>query len=77
MKEGKSFQITQNEVLMAYKSVKANKGAGGVDGVDFEQFDKNWKNKLYTLWNRMASGSYFPKPVKGVEIPKKELLKWY
>lgn len=71
MKEGKSFQITQNEVLMAYKSVKANKGAGGVDGVDFEQFDKNWKNKLYTLWNRMASGSYFPKPVKGVEIPKK------
>lgn len=43
MKEGKSFQISQNEVLNAYKAVKANKGAGGVDGVDFEMFEKNWK----------------------------------
>ena len=41
---GKSFQITQNEVLSAYKAVKANKGAGGVDRVDFEMFEKNWKN---------------------------------
>ena len=71
MKEGKSFQITQNEVLNAYKAVKANKGAGGVDRVDFETFEKNWKNRLYTLWNRMSSGTYFPKPVRGVEIPKK------
>ena len=71
MKEGKSFQITQNEVLSAYKAVKANKGAGGVDRVDFEMFEKNWKNRLYTLWNRMASGTYFPKPVRGVEIPKR------
>lgn len=71
MKEGKSFQITQNEVLSAYKAVKANKGAGGVDRVDFEMFEKNWKNRLYTLWNRMSSGTYFPKPVRGVEIPKK------
>ena len=68
---GKSFQITQNEVLSAYKAVKANKGAGGVDRVDFEMFEKNWKNRLYTLWNRMSSGTYFPKPVRGVEIPKK------
>ena len=71
MKEGKSFQITQNEVLNAYKAVKANKGAGGVDRVDFETFEKNWKNRLYTLWNRMSSGTYFPKPVRSVEIPKK------
>ena len=71
MKEGKSFQISQNEVLNAYKAVKANKGAGGVDGVDFEEFEKNWKNRLYMLWNRMSSGTYFPKPVRGVEIPKK------
>ena len=71
MKEGKSFQILQNEVLNAYKAVKANKGAGGTDGVDFEEFDKNWKNRLYVLWNRLASGSYFPKAVRGVEIPKK------
>ena len=50
MKEGKSFQISQNEVLNAYKAVKANKGAGGVDGVDFEMFEKNWKkSSLQTL----------------------------
>lgn len=71
MKEGKSFQISQTEVLNAYKAVKANKGAGGVDGVDFEKFDRNWKQRLYVLWNRMSSGSYFPKAVRGVEIPKK------
>ena len=71
MKEGKSFQISQNEVLDAYKAVKASKNAGGVDGVDFEEFEKNWKDRLYILWNRMSSGTYFPKPVRGVEIPKK------
>lgn len=71
MKEGKSFEITQTEVLLAYKRVKANKGAGGIDGVDFHAFDKEWKDRLYKLWNRMASGSYFPKAVRGVEIPKK------
>ena len=71
MKEGKSFQISQNEVLNAYKAVKRNKGAGGVDGIEINEFDKNWKNNLYKLWNRMSSGSYFPQPVKGVEIPKK------
>lgn len=71
MKEGKAFQISQNEVLNAYKAVKANKGAGGVDGMEFQEFDRNWKNRLYVLWNRMSSGSYYPKPVKGVEIPKK------
>jgi group II intron reverse transcriptase/maturase len=71
LKESKSFQISQKEVLNAYKAVKANKGAGGVDGVDFEEFDKNWKNRLYVLWNRLSSGAYFPKPVRGVQIPKK------
>lgn len=71
MKEGKAFQISQIEVLNAYKSVKANKGAGGIDGIELEEFDEDWKNKLYVLWNRMSSGSYFPKPVRGVEIPKK------
>ena len=71
MKEGKAFQISQNEVLNAYRAVKANKGAGGVDGVEFQEFDRDWKNRLYVLWNRMSSGSYYPKPVRGVEIPKK------
>lgn len=71
MKEGKTFQISQKEVLNAYKVVKANKGAGGIDGIKLEKFDANWKDRLYVLWNRMSSGSYFPKPVRGVEIPKK------
>ncbi len=71
MKEGKSFDIPKQQILAAYKYVKANKGAGGVDGVNFEEFEKNIRNNLYKLWNRMSSGSYFPKAVKGVEIPKK------
>lgn len=71
MLEGKTCHITQNEVLNAYRMVKANKGAGGVDGIDFDEFDKDWKNRLYKLWNRMASGSYYPRAVRGVEIPKK------
>ena len=71
MKEGKAFHISQKEVLNAYKAVKANKGAGGIDGIELEEFDKDWKNRLYVLWNRMSSGSYYSKPVRGVEIPKK------
>jgi RNA-directed DNA polymerase len=71
MKEGKSFEVTQHQVLAAYKRVKANQGAAGIDGVTFVEYEKDLKNNLYTLWNRMASGSYFPMAVKGVEIPKK------
>lgn len=71
MDERKSFQISKHRVLQAYKLVKAKQGAGGIDGINFEEYDKNLQNNLYKLWNRMSSGSYFPKPVKGVEIPKK------
>jgi RNA-directed DNA polymerase len=71
MNEGKSFQISQDAVLKAYKLVKANKGAGGVDGVDFDAYESNLDDNLYKLWNRMSSGSYFPNKVRGVEIPKK------
>ncbi len=71
MGEGKSFEISRHQVLEAYKRVKANHGAGGIDGINFEEFEKDLKNNLYKLWNRMSSGSYFPKAVRGVEIPKK------
>jgi len=71
MKEGKSFEIPQHQVQEAYKRVKANHGAGGIDGVEFAEFDKDLRNNLYKIWNRMSSGSYFPAAVKGVEIPKK------
>lgn len=71
MKTEKPFKISQKEVLEAYKRVKANKGAPGIDEVSLQDYDTNLKNNLYKLWNRMASGTYFPQAVRGVEIPKK------
>jgi RNA-directed DNA polymerase len=71
MVEAKSFDIARREVWEAYKRVKANanRGAGGVDGVSIAEFEQDLRN-LYRIWNRMASGSYFPPPVKRVHIPK-------
>jgi hypothetical protein len=60
----KSFGITKREVWDAYKRVKANRGAAGVDGVSIADFDRELRKNLYRIWNRMASGSYFPPPVK-------------
>lgn len=71
MNKAKSFNITKDLVYQAYKEVKANKGSAGVDKVTIEQFDKNLSRNLYKIWNRMASGTYFPPAVKAVEIPKK------
>ena len=68
--KGKPFDIPKQMVWEAYQRVKANKGAAGVDGQSVEQFEQDLKNNLYRLWNRMSSGSYFPPPVKAVEIPK-------
>jgi retron-type reverse transcriptase len=66
----KPFDISKHMVWEAYLRVKANKGAAGVDGVSIEQFERDLKNNLFKLWNRMSSGSYFPPPVQAVEIPK-------
>lgn len=66
----KSFDIPKTMVWEAYQRVKANKGAAGVDGQSVEQFEQDLKGNLYKLWNRLSSGSYFPPPVKAVEIPK-------
>ena len=66
----KPFEISKTEVWEAYLKVKANQGAPGVDGCTIEEFEKDLKGNLYKIWNRMSSGSYFPPPVKGVEIPK-------
>ena len=71
MSEPKPFDISKSIVLEAYQRVKANQGAAGVDGESIEQFEKDLKGNLYKLWNRMSSGSYFPPPVRAVEIPKK------
>ncbi|SDH03270.1 group II intron reverse transcriptase/maturase [Sinosporangium album] len=67
---GKPFDISKREVQEAWEKVKANKGAPGVDGCTVGEFEKDLKNNLYKIWNRMSSGSYFPPPVLAVEIPK-------
>jgi RNA-directed DNA polymerase len=66
----KPFEISKSEVWEAYREVKANKGAPGVDGQSLEEFEKDLKGNLYRIWNRMSSGTYFPPPVRAVEIPK-------
>src|SRR5664279_166528 len=68
--EDKPFEISKWLVWDAYKKVKANKGAPGVDGQAIEQFEQDLEDNLYRLWNRLSSGTYFPPPVKAVEIPK-------
>ena len=60
MSEAKPFCISKKEVWEAYKRVKANKGAAGVDDQSIEDFEKRLKKNLYKIWNRMSSGSYFP-----------------
>ncbi len=72
MPQTKSQPIAKQLVWQAYKKVKANKGAAGLDDQSLADFDSDLSNNLYKLWNRMASGSYFPPPVKQVEIPKKD-----
>ena len=64
------LSISKQVVWEAYKRVKANKGAAGVDGIDSQEFEENLKDNLYKIWNRMSSGSYFPPPVKAVEYQK-------
>ena len=71
MNESKQYDIPKRAVIEAYKRVKANRGSAGIDGVDFEIFEKRLNNNLYKIWNRMSSGSYIPSPVMAVEIPKK------
>jgi len=67
----KPFVIPKQLVWEAFQRVKVNGGSAGVDKESIEQFESKLKDNLYKLWNRMASGSYFPPPVKAVPIPKK------
>lgn len=71
MQRTKPYEISKKMVIEAYKRVKANKGTCGVDEQSIEDFEKKTNNNLYNIWNRMSSGSYLPKPVKAVAIPKK------
>lgn len=71
MKETKPFDISKRLIWEAYKRVKSNRGASGVDQQSIGEFDQNRDKNLYKIWNRMASGTYFAPPVRAVEIPKK------
>ena len=66
----KSFVISKWRVWEAYRQVKANKGAPGVDGESLVEFEEDLENNLYKIWNRLSSGTYFPPPVRAVEIAK-------
>jgi hypothetical protein len=68
--KAKPFAIPKQLVWEAYRRVAANKGAPGVDGQALDEFDADRRDNLYKIWNRMSSGSYFPPPVRAVEIPK-------
>jgi RNA-directed DNA polymerase len=68
--KSKPFEISKHVVVEAFRRVKANKGAAGVDDESVAAFEVDLKANLYKLWNRMSSGSYVPPPVKTVEIPK-------
>jgi len=70
--KARPFCIAKREVWEAYKRVKANHGAAGVDGQSIAEFEADLSNNLYRLWNRMSSGSYMPPPVRRVDIPKGE-----
>ncbi len=71
MKIAKPFEVSKKLVGQAYLEVKSKGGAAGVDGESLELFERNLKNNLYRIWNRLCSGSYFPPSVKAVPIPKK------
>src|SRR5689334_16259333 len=67
----KPFAIDKRVVMEAWRHVRANRGAAGIDDESIEMFEANLKANLYRIWNRMSSGTYFPPAVKLVEIPKK------
>jgi RNA-directed DNA polymerase len=71
MSEAKPFNIPKQLVMRAYRLVKANRGAAGVDQQSLVDYAVKLKDNLYKLWNRMSSGTYFPPPVRAVEVPKK------
>ena len=70
MSQSNVFKISKHQVCEAYRQVKANRGSSGIDGQTIEQFEQNLHGNLYKIWNRLSSGSYFPPPVKRVEIAK-------
>ena len=72
MSKAKPFCISKKSIMVAWESVKANKGSSGIDEKSIQDFEENLKDNLYKIWNRMSSGTYFPPPVMAVEISKND-----
>ena len=68
----KSLPVSKRMVYNSYLKVMEKDGGAGIDKVSIEEFNKDLSGNLYKIWNRMASGSYFPSPVRTVFIPKKQ-----
>lgn len=66
----KTVPIEFSQVVRAYRKVKQGGKSAGIDGESWVDFDKKKQDNLYVIWNRLASGSYHPKPVREIEIPK-------
>ncbi len=75
MSQAKPFKISKQDFVTAWRQVKANRGAHGIDEQTIEEYEENLKDNLYLLWNRLSSGSYFPPAIRGVEIPKRDSKK--
>jgi RNA-directed DNA polymerase len=71
MEKTRPFHISKQTIVKSWELVKANAGSAGADHQSIQDFERNLKDNLYKIWNRMSSGSYFPPPVKAVPIPKK------
>jgi RNA-directed DNA polymerase len=67
----RTIDIPKSAVFQSWKMVKENRGSYGIDKQSLEMFESNLSLQLYRIWNRLSSGSYFPPPVKGVDIPKR------
>ena len=74
MDKTKSYQISKHIVQKVYEKVRSKKGSAGIDNQSIEEFEKNLKDNLYKIWNRMSSGTYFPPAVKSIDIAKKSLM---
>jgi RNA-directed DNA polymerase len=72
MSRAKPFEISKRDVFNAWRQVRANRGAHGIDEQTIREFEESLKDNLYKLWNRLSSGSYFPPAIRAVEIPKRD-----
>jgi RNA-directed DNA polymerase len=66
----RSQPIETRQVSKAFKAVKSNGGSAGVDGIEIAHVESNPRKYLYPVYARMASGSYYPMPVRQVLVTK-------